>query len=329
VSAQGPAKPRDRFGLFTPVFHPINRREWEDLAGPDEIAAIVCHAEKHGFAFTTTQDHGAIAADELNSYGSARFFDPFVSLGFLAACTTQIELVTHVYQVHLRSPLITAKGLATADVLSRGRLIAGFGVGSREYEARLANIDFSRRGQIADEYIEAIVALWTGVPVAFRGEIVDFDELVCAPAPVQRPRPEIWIGGNRTPGLRRALRRGDAWAPWSVTTDHVAGVIASVRDRDGMEIPDDFRIVVSLPALGGRAPRGQPAPAFEKPSDAQVQRCVDAVEGWREIGATDFVLDLPASSLDELFDAISWFADDVASEARLVRASDKPTKTIA
>jgi probable F420-dependent oxidoreductase len=304
------------FGLYLPIVQPINRQAWEEKAGPAQVLEIARHAESVGLDFLTVQDHGAIAARELESYGSARFYDPMVLLGYLAAATQRIRLATHVVQLHLRSPLITAKALATADVVSGGRLIAGFGVGSRDYEAAAARVPFEQRGSVADDYLRAVFALWSGGPTTYEGPWVSFADLICDPAPVQQPRPEVWIGGNRPVGLRRALRLADGWVPWNVTPEHVEQTRAEVGERSGLVAGPDFRMVVSWAPLGGRAPRGSPPPPLRHPGPGEVARCVSELGRWREAGATDFILDIPAASRDELCAALDWFMDAVAPHTR-------------
>jgi probable F420-dependent oxidoreductase len=310
---------RVELGLFLPIVQPINRQPWEDAASPAVVLDIARHAESVGLDFVTVQDHGAIAAPELASYGSARFYDPMVLLGFLAAGTERLRLATHVIQLHLRSPLVTAKALATADVVSGGRLIAGFGVGSRDYEARAARVPFDRRGSVADDYLRAIIALWSGEPATYHGPWADFDDLICAPAPAQRPRPPLWIGGNRPVGLRRALRLADAWVPWNVTPAHVQSTLHAVTDGNGLVAPDDFRIVVSWAPLGGRGPRGEPPPPYRKPGPAEIGRCLDELGHWLAAGATDFVLDLPAPSRRSLIESLDWIGSELGPAAGLTR----------
>jgi probable F420-dependent oxidoreductase len=308
-----------QLGLFLPIIQPINQQAWEETASPAQVLAVARHAESAGLDFVTVQDHGAIAEPELSSYGSARFFDPIVLLGYLAAATHRLKLATHVMQLHLRSPLITAKALATADAVSGGRLIAGFGVGSRRYEAEAARVPFDRRGSVADDYLAAILALWTGQPTTYQGPWTSFTGLICAPTPVQRPRPPVWIGGNRPVGLRRALRLADGWVPWNVTPEHVAQTRQIVAEKHGLVGDEEFRIVVSWAPLGGRGPRGEPPPPYRAPGAGEIDRCVDELARWREAGATDFVLDLPAPSFAELCRSLDWVTESLVPAAGLTR----------
>lgn len=311
---QGPG-----FGLLSPIVYPINRQEWEDRATPDEFVDVVRTAERCGFDYVTCGDHGVIPAVDLEAYGSGRFYDPIATLGYLAAATSRIGLATFVYQVHLRSPFVTAKSLATLDLLSGGRVIAGFGVGSRRVEAEVAGVAFDDRGKIADEYIAVIRRLWTSDVTAFSGSHVAFDDVVCAPRPVQRPHPPIWVAGKRAVSLRRAVRLGDAWvmAPWAVTRDEAAGLLARVRDSaDWAARTTPLRVVAAIAPLGGRAPRGQSPTPIARPDGLATERALAEIDCWREIGATDFVVDLPAASAGQLRDAVEWFGSEVAVALR-------------
>jgi probable F420-dependent oxidoreductase len=306
------------FGLFPPILYPISLRDWEADATPDDLLGIARRADELGYAFIACGDHGALAVDELRIYGRARFYDPVATLGYLAAATRRIGLVTLVYQAHLRSPLIAAKELATLDHLSGGRLIAGFGVGSRRHEADAAGVEFERRGAIVDDHIRAMEALWGNEVASYHGEFARFDDLICEPRPKQLPRPRIWIGGNRLVGLRRALRLGDGWAPFGADRDAIADVLGRVRNTPEWESrPGDFKVVAPLAPLGGRAPRGEPAPPFGTPGDAAAERVAALVEDWLRLGATDFIIDLPAPSLVAFHEALSWFAEVAAPAAGL------------
>ncbi|GGJ39901.1 TIGR03619 family F420-dependent LLM class oxidoreductase [Streptomyces brasiliensis] len=300
------------FGLFTPIVQPINLQAWEDIAGPDELASVAVSAEALGFDFVTVGDHAALAEDESAYYGSARFFDPVATIGFLAARTRRLRFATHVYQLPLRSPLITAKAFATLDVLSDGRIIAGFGVGRRPYEAQAARVRFAERGAVADEYLQAVLKLWSGQPASQQSRFVEMDGLVCRPRPVQRPRPPVWVGGDRFVGLRRALDLGDAWTPWALTPDQVAGFLARAAQHRG-GLPPGFRVVVPIAPLGGRAPRGEPAPPRTTPGARAAQACLQLLKRWRLAGATDFIVDLPSPSQAALTEAMAWFSSDVLS----------------
>ena len=113
-----------------------------------------------------------------------------------------------------RNPVLTAKMLATIDVLSRGRVTVGVGVGwlREEFEA-LDAPDFTRRGAVSNEYIQIFKTLWTQDPATFTGGVLSISGVTLSAAPCTKTSPPIWIGGHSPAALRRAARYGDGWHP--------------------------------------------------------------------------------------------------------------------
>ena len=135
-------------------------------------------------------------------------------LTFLAGVTSTAKLLTSVMVVPHRPPVLTAKVLATIDVLSKGRLIVGCGVGwmREEFEA-IGAPAYDKRGAVSDEYIRAFKELWTSDNPTFAGTYCSFANVAFAPKPLQKPHPPIWVGGESPVALRRAGRLADAWYP--------------------------------------------------------------------------------------------------------------------
>src|SRR5438552_6690574 len=118
-------------------------------------------------------------------------------MSFVAAKSTRLRLITSVMILPHRNPVLTAKMLATIDVLSRGRVTVGVGVGwLREEFAALQAPGFERRGAVTDEYLRIFKTLWTQSPASFKGEFYSFDGIRCLPQPLQKPHPPLWIGGH-------------------------------------------------------------------------------------------------------------------------------------
>jgi alkanesulfonate monooxygenase SsuD/methylene tetrahydromethanopterin reductase-like flavin-dependent oxidoreductase (luciferase family) len=135
--------------------------------------------------------------------------DQLATLAFLAARTERLRLLTSVMVVPQRHPVLTAKMLATIDVLSAGRLIVGCGVGwlKEEFEAAGAP-DFAERGRGDGRVSGCLQGAVDGRRSRLRGQHVQFENIMFAPKPVQKPHPPIWIGGERpsrheTGGARR------------------------------------------------------------------------------------------------------------------------------
>jgi probable F420-dependent oxidoreductase len=120
-----------------------------------------------------------------------------------------------------RPPVLTAKQLASLDVLSNGRLILGIGAGwmREEFEA-LGAPPFDERGAVTDEYLRIFKELWTNEEPAYDGKYTRFSNIAFAPKPVQQPHPPIWVGGESAAALRRTARLGDAWYPIGSNPQH-------------------------------------------------------------------------------------------------------------
>lgn len=155
------------------------------------------------------------------------FLDPIVALTHLAAATTSIRLATGVLLLPQRHPVQLAKELASLDVLSDGRVIAGVGVGYVEPELSALGVDPGRRGAIADEHLAALLTLWREPNPKFHGDFVGFEGIDAHPRPVQPGGPPVVAGGNSTAGRRRAIRFGDGWYGYRLD---VAAATAAVSE---------------------------------------------------------------------------------------------------
>jgi probable F420-dependent oxidoreductase len=190
----------------------------------DTYMAIAAAAERAGFDFLSVSDHLVVPAKHESHYpyvaGGAfapaqhgHCFDQLSTIAFLAACTSRLRLLTSVLVVPHRPALLTAKMLATIDVLSKGRLIVGAGAGWMKEEFGALGANFPDRGALTDESLAAFIALWTKDRASFHGKHVRFDEVIFEPKPMQKPYPPLWIGGESPPAIRRAITYGTTWYP--------------------------------------------------------------------------------------------------------------------
>jgi probable F420-dependent oxidoreductase len=203
------------FGFTLPVRGP--------LTTSDAIVAIAQAGERLGFHAATIADHIAFPTEVHSTYpydasgvhpSKGDAIEQLSLMAFAAGRTERLRFLTSVMILPHRNPLLTAKMIATIDVLSKGRVTLGVGVGwlREEFEA-LAAPDFDRRGEVSDEWIAILKKLWTESPVGHAGKHYRFGPLRCEPQPVQKPHPPIWIGGHSPAAIRRAARHGDGWHP--------------------------------------------------------------------------------------------------------------------
>jgi probable F420-dependent oxidoreductase len=157
-------------------------------------------------------DHIAVT-DEVDELYPAPFCDPLIGLAYLAGVTQRVELGTTVLVVPYRHPLLAARMAACIDQLSGGRLIIGVGVGWSEQEFDALGLDFARRGAITDEFLTVMKSAWSEDVISFRGAFTSFKRVHTRPRPRRPSGIPIWVGGNSTSAMRRAIRFGDAWHP--------------------------------------------------------------------------------------------------------------------
>ncbi|WNO71297.1 MULTISPECIES: LLM class F420-dependent oxidoreductase [unclassified Streptomyces] len=165
-----------------------------------------------------------------------RTLDPFVALTAVAVVTERLLLGTGIALIPQRDPIITAKEVASLDLVSGGRVIFGIGVGWNREEMRNHGADPATRGRLTDERLRAMRALWTEDTAEFHGEFVDFDPVFAWPKPVQRPHPPIYVGGAEG-AFPRVARLGDAWLANSVSPEQLGPQIERLRALAGREVP--------------------------------------------------------------------------------------------
>lgn len=197
--------------------------EWERTAGPAELAQVAQACDAAGFAYVGVCDHVALPEDVSGSMGF-HWVDPVSTLGWLAALTTRVHLLTHIYVLPYRHPLIAAKQFATLDHLSDGRMICGVGAGHVEAEFNHLGVDFAGRGRAMDTGVPALID-------ALTHEVVD--GFGATPRPVQQPRPPVWLAGSSPVAVRRAARLADGWLPQGPATSATVEALVEERERCG------------------------------------------------------------------------------------------------
>ena len=182
---------------------------WERaVTGRDQLR-MARRAEELGYDMIAIPEHLAVPPDDQHT-GSFWLHSTTAQAAF-AGATERILLNSCVTILPLQHPILHAKALATADWLSGGRMIVTFGLGSIRNEYDYFRVPWNERGAIADEYIAAIIALWTQERPTFEGKYVSFRDIGFDPKPVQKPHLPIWIGGDSKPALRRVARFGQGW----------------------------------------------------------------------------------------------------------------------
>ena len=151
----------------------------------------------------------------------------------LAGGSRRLKFGMNVASLGLRDPVLTAKACATIDVLSEGRLLPAFGVGSaRGNDYRATGTTTQGRGKRTDEGLEIMSRLWSEASVSFAGQYYTLDNASISPRPIQQPLP-LWVGGSAVQAVERTARWGTGWQAGIETPEQVAPVIAAVKVRAG------------------------------------------------------------------------------------------------
>jgi probable F420-dependent oxidoreductase len=199
-------------------------------------------------------------------------FDALNYLTFIAARTERIRLGTHVYNIGLRHPFVTARAAMTLDVLSNGRFDFGVGASWLEEEWDAVGIDFATRGARVDETIDVCRRLWTESVVEHHGEFFDFDPVMFEPKPVTPGGPRLVIGGDGAAALRRAATVGEGWIPMNHSLE---------------DLPASIERLAQLRAAAGRPGRTEVVfgSAIADPGDVERYRSAGVdrafVKPWR------------------------------------------------
>ncbi len=218
----------------------VNLLNFGPGASPEALAAWTQLAETLGYHFVMISDHIAMTPDVVARY-PAPYYDPFVTLGWLARLTRRVELGTTVVILPYRHPLHTARLTANLDQLCGGRFIFGVGVGWAKQEFEALGIPFERRGAVSNDYLAAIKTAWTSDPASYTGPFVSFRDVHTGPLPVRSPHPPIWVGGASEAAIRRAVRLGDGWHPIRVRMPWLRDTglpkLRAIADQEGRPLP--------------------------------------------------------------------------------------------
>ena len=203
-------------------------------AEPDNVVRVAAHAEAAGFESLWTGEHVALPdpkPDWFTMEPTLPYLDVVVAMTLIAAHTETVKIGAGVFQLPLHSPVMLAKQLASIDHVSNGRLLAGVGVGYLEAEYAAFGVPLSERGSRADEYIDAMRALWTMRAPEYRGRHVTIAGVDSHPRPVQSGGPPIIIGGLSDAARHRAVTRGNGWLVYDTDMEWVRHAMAQVADE--------------------------------------------------------------------------------------------------
>jgi probable F420-dependent oxidoreductase len=273
-----------RFGVLTFVT--------DDGIGPAELAAAL---EQRDIESLFLAEHTHIPVNNASPYPAGgpippkyyRTLDPFVALTAAAGATEKLVLGTGIALIPQRDPIITAKEVASLDLVSAGRFLFGVGVGWNRQETANHGVDPAVRGRVTDERLDAMIAIWTQDEAQFHGEFVDFDPIFCWPKPVTKPYPPLYIGGGGPAVFRRIARLNAGWMAIAPSPDVLAGQLEQLHAVAGNDVP------VTVSQLGTLS--------------------ADTAQGYASLGVERVVVELPTEPRDDTLRRLDRMAAEFAT----------------
>jgi probable F420-dependent oxidoreductase len=281
---------------------------WEASATTGDLLAVAQAADRAGALYVGVCEHIAIPKPFDERMGTT-WYHPFVTLGFLAAATERVRLLSHVVALPYHHPLEVAKAFGTLDALSGGRAVAGVGAGHVEPEFALLGVDFAGRGEWVERSLPALrAALDDEYPALPDGDWGLDGSAGLAPRPVQASVP-IWVGGSTPVAVRRAAQFGDGWLPQGVKRRDLPGVVDRIRRlRTDAGRPEAFDVGALVGCYVG-APGWDVGPFITTGSPDEIAADLRA---WVEAGANQLQVRFRSRDRAEMVDQIERFGAEVA-----------------
>ncbi len=268
-----------KFGLFGINTGPC--------ANPATAATTARAAEAAGFDSVWTGEHVVLPEPQVPPSpvpADTPFIDSAVALAYVAGQTKTIRLGTGIIILAQRNPVMLAKELASVDVLSGGRLIFGIGIGYLKPEFDAIGAPFDHKGPRSEEFLAAMIALWSMEKPEYHGRFVSFGGINAMPRPVQKPHPEIVFGGHTPQAFSRAARLAKGWFGFALDVEGTGKCVDGLRaacEQAGRRFED---LEVSV------APRGRvDRDAAKRFADAGVDRLILLHRVRDEAGLSQFV----------------------------------------
>ncbi|MBM85334.1 MAG: LLM class F420-dependent oxidoreductase [Rhodospirillaceae bacterium] len=205
--------------------------------------------------------------------------DPFVSLSYAAAATKRLKVGTGICLVPQRDPIVTAKSVASLDMMSNGRFVFGMGGGWNVEEMEDHGATYKTRFAMMKEHVLAMKAFWTDKEAEFHGNFVNFDKAWAYPKPIQTPHPPLLMGGETDYTLKRVIDYCDGWFP---------------RGRGGFDPGENMGRLKRMADEAGRDMSSLQVSVFGAPAEAQI------LESYAQAGIDRAILGLPSEGRDTI-----------------------------
>jgi probable F420-dependent oxidoreductase len=282
---------------------------WEASVGGAEQTRMIKRAEALGYDMVAVPEHHIMPHAHLELTGP-HFFNATVAQAYLAGATETIRVNSCVTVLTLQHPIVLAKALSTLDWLSSGRAMATFGVGWMREEYEALGVAFHERGRMADEYLEAMIELWTKDKPEFEGRYVSFRDVAFEPKPVQKPHIPIWMGGDVDAALVRAARFACGWWPARTQPQDIPAQLDFIKSQPTFKGgPFEVMYGMSTARVGDRhevidAPGTRPG--------LPAQEILDRLGWFKELGVTMTAVPIPpVADIEAYLDYAQWVIEEI------------------
>ncbi|MCW2655320.1 MAG: hypothetical protein QOE41_2075 [Mycobacterium sp.] len=282
---------------------------WEaSVTGADQTV-MAKRAEELGYDMIAIPEHFIISNTHVELSGP-HYFHSTVAQAYFAGATQRIRVNSCVTILPLQHPIIMAKALSTADWMSSGRISVTFGVGWDPEEFKMLGVPFHERGRVADEYLAAIIELWTSDSPSFDGKYVSFKDAAFEPKPLQKPHLPIWIGGDAEPVLRRAARFASGWIPFLTKPQDVPAKLEYIKSQPTFN-GGPFEVCYGL----GTSQVGEGHVVVDDPTQRpgmSAQEIIDQLGWFGELGVTTRSVPIPpVKDVNAYFDYAQWVIEEI------------------
>ncbi|MFC5746277.1 TIGR03619 family F420-dependent LLM class oxidoreductase [Actinomadura rugatobispora] len=282
---------------------------WEAAVTGADQTRLARWAEKLGYAMISVPEHHIIPRAHVELSGP-HYFSAYPAMAYLAGATERIRVNSCIAILPAQHPIVTAKALSSIDWLSGGRVTVTFGVGWLEEEFDLLGVPFHERGAMSEEYVQAIIELWTKEEPEFEGRYVSFRDVAFEPKPVQSPHVPVWFGGDADAVLRRAGRYASGWWPFLTKPEDIPARLEFIRSQPDYagRLTEVFYGFATSRVGEGHAVRDDPR---ARPGMTG-QEIIDRLGWFAELGVTMSSVPIPPlRHIDEYFDYTQWVAEEI------------------
>jgi probable F420-dependent oxidoreductase len=282
---------------------------WEaSVTGADQTR-MAKRAEALGYDMIAIPEHHIIPREHVELSGP-HYFHAATAQAYVAGATATIRVNSCITILPLQHPIVQAKQLATIDWLSSGRVTVTFGVGWLEREFEILGVPFHERGRMADEYLEAMVELWTKDDPRYEGKYVSFKDVAFEPKPIQKPHVPIWMGGDADAALKRAARFASGWWPFLTKPEDIPARLDFIRSQPGFK-GGPFEVMYGM----STSRVGQGHKVIDDPNargGLPAQAIVDRLAWFKELGVTMSSVPMPpVQDVEAYLDYAQWVMEEI------------------